>query len=80
MKRPDLTFISQNKFSQKDVMNDIYVVDKNNEIVVDVFQNQFKNAITQLPELVQIAESMYDSNPKSMMGIQILEILNKIKQ
>ena len=79
MKRPDLTFITQNKFKTEPSIFYQAIKDSNGDDVANVVNRNFANAFAQLPELVQIAEMMYDSCPKSMMGEQILAILNKIK-
>ena len=79
MKRPDLTFITQSKFVARPSIFHQIIEDSDDEEVANVYQSVFANAFAQLPELVQIAEMMYDSSPKSMMGEQILIILNKIK-
>ena len=80
--RPDLTFITQNKFKKAfaPYVQEIEISTKTDKIICKLENEKFANAIAQLPELVQIAEYAYDLAPNSVMGIQILELLNKIKQ
>jgi len=74
-KRPDLSFLTKNKFKSMEEIEDFF------ESCDDEKQKIIDNAVVMIPELIQIAEMFFDGhpNPESIPFKICCETLNKIK-
>lgn len=90
-KRPDLSYLTQRKFSESETASHVFVVIKNEKIneieVVSEWHktdrnSKFSTAFSKLPELVQCAEILFDltQNEHNSMNHKIVsDLLNSLK-
>lgn len=86
-KRPDLSHLTQQVFNLKTGIAHVYVNNDKNKAILNWHKfdenSKFALPISKLPELVQVAEMLFDmtlSNPKSLTHIIVANLLNELKQ
>lgn len=81
--RPNLTYLTQDEFRIHLIMNDILIMDNENHVVAEIYNDKYTNAVKSIPALVQIAEMLYDmtlANPESILHQMTLKTLDNLKQ